>query len=429
VARRARDLVEQYLSSRRDEVHAHIVSRLQEMTKERGEFVAVHVRDVSPAEVRDDPECRLVVLPPTAPYVNRDSSSQAMVSARAILEQRSSGARHYRNMLVFLAADQRRLEELERGVAEFLAWSDIHGRWEELGLDAFGRNQAESKKRDANQTVDLRVAETYHWALVPNQPDPTGPIECETTRTDGQGGLALRASRKLVNSGQLNVAFAPELLRGLLSEGGPLAPMWATGHVSVNELWDAFARYPYLPRLRDMDVLCITAAQGAGSITWQQHGFALAEAHNASTGRYVGLVVDALAGHVAGTTLVVRPDLAAAQQSQDAAITGVTPPGAPSPVPGQPDAAGSGAGAPSPEDNKLRRFYAVSHLDPERYQRDFAKIAQEIVANLAGNLGTEVEITVEIRAVNEAGFPENIIRTVNENASTLKLEQHGFERQ
>ena len=94
-------------------------------------------------------------------------------------------------MLVFLAADQRRLEELERGVAELLAWSDIHGRWEELGLDAFGRNQADSKKKDANQTVELRVAETYHWALVPNQPDPTGPIEWETARTDGQGGLAV----------------------------------------------------------------------------------------------------------------------------------------------------------------------------------------------------------------------------------------------
>ena len=72
VARRARDLVEQYLSSRRDEVHGHIISRLQEMTRERGEFVAVHVRDVSPTEVRDDPECRLVVLPPTAPHVNRE---------------------------------------------------------------------------------------------------------------------------------------------------------------------------------------------------------------------------------------------------------------------------------------------------------------------------------------------------------------------
>jgi len=429
VARRARDLVDQYLSVRRDEVHAHIVSRLQEATKERGEFVAVHVRDVSPAEVRDDPECRLVVLPPTTPHVNRDNNSQAMVAARGILEQRSSGSRHYRNMLVFLAADQRRLEELERGVAEFLAWSDIYGRWEELGLDAFGRNQAESKKKDATQTVELRVAETYHWALVPTQPDPTGLIEWETTRTDGQGGLALRTSRKLVNTGQLNVAYAPELLRALLSEGGPLAPMWAAGHVSVNQLWDAFARYAYLPRLRDMDVLCRTAAQGPGSTTWQMHGFALAEAYDVTAGRYVGLVVDAMARHVTGTTLVVRTDLAAAQQAQDAVAARATPPGVPGPVSGQPVADGGAAPAPAPDDNQLRRFYAVAHLDPERYQRDFAKIAQEIVTNLAGCLGTELEITVEIRAVNDAGFPESAIRIVNENARTLKLGQHGFEKQ
>jgi hypothetical protein len=202
--------------------------------------------------------------------------------------------------------------------------------------------------------------------------------------------------------------------------------MWAVGHVSVNDLWDAFARYPYLPRLRDIDVLCRTVAEGPGSTTWQQHGFALAEAYDANTGRYVGLVVDAMARHVAGTALVVRPDLAAAQQAQDFVIAAPT---APDTASGAATVDGSDAGAPVPEDNNLRRFYAVARLDPERYQRDFAKIAQEIVANLAGSLGTDLEITVEIRAVNKTGFPEDSVRIVSENARTLKLDQHGFEKQ
>jgi predicted AAA+ superfamily ATPase len=422
VARRARDLVDQLLSTRRDEVHVRIREGLEPARRDRGDFVGVHVCPASPAEVPDDPEVRLVVLPPTAPHANRDSASAAMAAAKTLLEQRGSGDRQFRNMLVFLAPDVKRLDELERGVAELLAWSDIHGRWEELGLDAFQRNQADQKKRDAERAVELRLAETYHWLLVPHQPDPTGPIEWEAIKADGQGGLAVRAARKLVNAGSLGLAYSPELLRGLLSPGGTLASLWEAGHVQVNALWDAFARYPYLPRLQRIDVLLATVARGPASLTWEQHGFAVAEARD-SGGRYVGLVTGAEAVPVVGTSLVVQPELARAQVAQQ------------QPAPVQPGGTDSTPGGTDPQppqppdvpDTALRRFYAVAKLDPERYQRDFGKIASEIITNLAGQLGTEVEITVEIHARNEEGFTDNVIRTVSENARTLRIDPHGFE--
>lgn len=109
VARRARELVEQLLSTRRDEVHGEIVRRLRDQGRERGEFVAVHVCPVSAGEIPDDPEARLVILGPSAPHTSRDASSLAMTAAHAILEQRASGQRLYRNMLVFLAPDLKRL--------------------------------------------------------------------------------------------------------------------------------------------------------------------------------------------------------------------------------------------------------------------------------------------------------------------------------
>ena len=72
-------------------------------------------------------------------------------------------------------------------------------------------------------------------------------------------------------------------------------------------------------------------------------------------------------------------------------------------------------------DDGLRRFYAVVRLDSERYQRDtFAKLAAEVIANLAGFLGTDIEISVEIKATNPEGFPDHVTRTVTENARTLK---------
>ncbi|MHB1534039.1 MAG: Swt1 family HEPN domain-containing protein [Acidimicrobiales bacterium] len=432
VARRARDLIEQLLSTRRDDLHAHLITRLRELSRERGEFTAVHVCPASPGEVPDTAECRLVVLGPDAPHANRDEHSQAIVAARTLLEQRGSGARLNRNMVLFLAADQRRLEELERGVAEYLAWAEIHDHWEELGLDAFGRNQAGSKKADAERGVGLRLAETYHWALVPSQADPSGPVTWETTKVDGSGGLALRASAKLVHAGVLATAYPPELLRGRLGEGGPLASLWSEGHVTVNALWEAFARYVYLPRLRSVDVLTRTVADGPGSIAWESHGFAVADAFEAATGRYAGLVAGAGASQVTGTTLVVRPDVAAAQLRADSAQAAemITSPGPLHPG-SAPSAEGSPVAEPAPAPEAkpavLRRFYGVAHLDPERYQRDFAKLAAEIIANLAGHLGTDLDITVEIRATNDAGFPDSIVRTVSENAGTLKLSEQGFE--
>ena len=424
VARRARELVEQLLSTRRDEVHSEIVRRLRDQARERGAFVAVHVCPAGAAEVPDDPDARLVILGPAAPHTSRDDNSLAMVAARRILDQRSSGQRLYRNMLVFLAPDLKRLEELERGSAEFLAWKEIEDRRAELNLDVFQTNQAISKKVDANQAVDLRVAESFHWCLVPHQPDPTGPIEWEAVKADGQGSLAERTSRKLVNSGALGIAYAAELLHGLLSDGGVLASMWVDGHTTVNALWDAFARYPYLPRLKNLETICSTVRQGANPITWQMTGFAVAEAFDGPTGRYIGLTTHGDAATVVGTTLVVRPDVAAAQLGEEAAKATLPAPGDPVPSVTATFHAGDER---LPLDNTLRRFYAVDRLDPERYQRDFSKLAAEVIANLAGLLGTEVEISVEVKATNVAGFPEHITRTVTENARTLKLESYGFE--
>ena len=419
VARRARELIEQLLATRRDEVHAEIVRRLRDQARERGDFTAVHVYPASPGEVPDDPDARLVILGPTAPHANRDDSSLAMVTARGILDRRASGQRLYRNMLVFLAPDLKRLEELERGSAEYLAWKEIEDRRAELNLDVFQTNQASSKRADADRAVDLRLAETYHWCLVPDQPDPTGPVQWEHIKADGQGSLAARTSRKLVNTGSLGVAYAAELLRGLLSEGGVLSSMWADGHTTVNALWDAFARYPYLPRLKNMDTLFASVRQGANPNAWEVMGFAVAQALDAATGRYIGLTTHGDEATVIGTTLVVRPDVAAAQLGDEAPSDETS--GANGDGPTDDDSEEPGA------DDTLRRFYAVARLDPERYQRDFAKLAAEVIASLAGLVGTSVEISLEIKATNADGFPEHVTRTVTENARTLKLDSYGFE--
>ena len=125
------------------------------------------------------------------------------------------------------------------------------------------------------------------------------------------------------------------------------------------------------------------------------------------------------AATVIGTTLVVRPDVATAQLGDEASseeTSGENGDGSTDDDSDQPAA-----------DDTLRRFYAVARLDPERYQRDFAKLAAEVIASLAGLVGTSVEISLEITATNADGFPEHVTRTVTENARTLKLDSYGFE--
>ena len=78
-------------------------------------------------------------------------------------------------------------------------------------------------------------------------------------------------------------------------------------------------------------------------------------------------------------------------------------------------------------DRKPRRFYGVVVVDPVRMSRDAGQVADEIVRHLAGLVGTDVDVRIEITARSGDGFDDEIVRTVTENARTLKFDQHGFE--
>jgi hypothetical protein len=58
--------------------------------------------------------------------------------------------------------------------------------------------------------------------------------------------------------------------------------------------------------------------------------------------------------------------------------------------------------------------------------RDIGDIADGIVAQL-GRANASVAVTVEIEAVTDEGFTDEVRRTINENAQTLKFQSHEFE--
>jgi hypothetical protein len=65
--------------------------------------------------------------------------------------------------------------------------------------------------------------------------------------------------------------------------------------------------------------------------------------------------------------------------------------------------------------------------DPLRLGRDAARIAEEIVQHLTGLVGSNVEITIEIRADLADGAGDKLVRDVTENCRTLKFTDFGFE--
>ncbi len=414
-----------------DDVVDEIKRRLRDEARSRGDFSKVHAC-VPSGDVPDEREVRMVILGPEHPHIAREPNSPARQEAAAILESRGSSPRNYKNMLVFLAADTNRLKELDQAVRQQIAWSSICDDRETLNLDTFQTKQAETKCAGAEETVQARIPETYQWLIVPGQPDPKGAVEWTEIRLQGQDTLAVRASKKLRNEELLMTQLGGIRLRHELDR----VPLWRGDHVGVKQLAEDVARYLYLPRLKDEDVLVAAIRDGVGQLTWKTDTFAYAEGWDEQRKRYKGLRTGAnVRVLIDEQSLIVKPDVAARQIEAD--TTQPTPPpggtgqmggAGTGGTGGAPTKTGTGMGAgPEPPPPVLRRFHGSVKLDPVRVGRDASKIAEEVIQHLSGVVGANVEVTLEIQANLPDGASDKMVRDVTENCRTLKFDAYGFE--
>jgi hypothetical protein len=72
-------------------------------------------------------------------------------------------------------------------------------------------------------------------------------------------------------------------------------------------------------------------------------------------------------------------------------------------------------------------FYGTVELDATAVGRDAGQIGEAVIQHLAGQVGARVKVTLEIEAELPEGAPDNVVRTVSENARTLKFKSAGFE--
>lgn len=425
VTKLAEDRAEQ-LKRDSDKVTHEIDRRLRLDLAKTGDFGRIHAMPQTGQDLADDLDARMVVLSVDHPY-SKDAGSAAEVAAKALLESRGNASRIYRNTLVFLAADKTRLQDLDEAARRYLAWESVLDDQVAMNLDPQQVKQAQTQKAAADGAVTARIPETYQWLLVPAQTvGAQAPITWEALRLTGTEPLAVRASKKLRNDELLLTAFAASRLRMELDR----IPLWRGDSVTIRQLAEDFARYLYLPRLADAGVLLHAIRDGVALLTWPKDSFAYAESYDEAAARYRGLCGGRtlhLADHTAAG-LLVKPEVALKQLDAEiaapggAGLTVTTGTGSEGTADGQEE-----PGITQPTAVRPKRFHGTVTLDPTRVGRDAGRIADEVIAHLAGLVGSTVTVTLEIDADVPAGVPEQVVRVVTENGRTLKFQSQGFE--
>ena len=402
-----------------EEAQVDIRRRLQEM-RDTAEFAAVHAAPAGPVDVEDSQRARLVILGPESPH--RKDDSAALKASAAILDSRGTTPRIHKNMLVFLAGDADSLVSVMEETKRYIGWHSIasDGKTGAINLDKGQQSQAEKQRDDASRTIAARLDDAYKWLLVPEQKG-TDPVEWNVSSvTSGGlgsiGSLPQRASNKVVTDGLLITTWSPLLLKRELDEW-----MWKDGkpHIGLKQAWSYLTTYMYFSRLRDVNVLVEAVKNGVR--TRDYFGYA----DGIEGERYLGLVFGEPARSVTvdDISVLVQPEPAAKQIAAETPEPTQTP--EPTPAPG-----GGGAAPPAPAKPVLpRRFHASTKLNASKLASNAGQVGDEIVQHLNALVGSDVEVTIEVHASVPDGIPENVVRTVSENAKTLKFDSWGFEEE
>ncbi|MDD0856749.1 hypothetical protein NHF46_00920 [Arthrobacter alpinus] len=162
-------------------------------------------------------------------------------------------------------------------------------------------------------------------------------------------------------------------------------------------------------------------------LIWQTDAFALATGYDEDANRYVGLWTPQNKGPAPAATdalLLVRPDIASKQQAAESQALSETPSDMP---PGDDTHTPEKAAEHDSSRQTKSRFYGVKTLGADKIAMDFKSVAEEVLAYLRADANTKLVVRIEIEATDSTGFDEGTVRTVSENAHTLKFDQFGFE--
>ena len=427
VSKLAEDRAEKYQRNK-DKINDEIRKRLEENLKDRGSFERVHNFPSSGHDVQDGQNAGLVVLKPSGAY-EKGSNNRAIMAAKSILESRGNAPRMFVNTLAFLAADSIRLQDLEKAVSLRLAWESILDEKEELDLPPHQVKQAQSQFEYAKGAVVERIRETYRWLLVPKQQIKQPDMEWRRIQLQGRDSLARQISERMIKDELLVTSLAGTRLRMEMDR----IPLWRGDHVAIQQLVEDFARYPYLPMLKNSEVLLEAIRKGLSMMMWEQDSFAYAESYNDEAKRYRGLRAGSYQALAESDTgLLVRPQIARNQMDAEAASADTTTDDIKDDRDEKPEnwttltKPARGASGPD-EQRKAKKYHGMVMLDHARVGPVASKIADEVIVHLTTVPGSDVKLTLHIEAKMPQGVSKHIERIVLENSRILNFEDSSFE--
>ena len=386
--------------------------------RDRGHFEYVQVEPGDSSDVPDEPGgVRAVILGVAYGHTGRDGS-EALIEAREILMQRGSKPRVYRNMLVFLAAEQRQLDNLNAAMRYNLAWAGIVRDTERLNLTQSDSALAKAKLKESEETLIIRLKEAWCYLLYPIQDSAQEDLEWTSTKIHVQDGLLAHASKKLVNDGRL----LPELAPGRLDHELKKYIWKGNNHLLLKDLWEYMNRLTYLPRVKNRSVLANAVQSAISGLT--PGPFAYAERWDEANDSYGGLTISG-SGQVQvvidSDSVIIKPEVAeihrpTPQEDQDEA-GGNEPTDLDRPAP-SPEGDFDGESIPAPE-KKPTRFVGTVMISSDRPARDIHQIVEAIVEQLTTIPDSEVSLKLEIDAEVPSGLERAKVRTLVENAATL----------
>lgn len=415
-------------ASRKDEgeVRDEIVRVIRE-DRQKDRFHRVHAAPEDLLDVEDKRDIALVILSPDYPHTLR--SGEETAAERAVIEtlqRRGSGQRQFRNTLIFVAPDEKGLNDCREIARRRLGWQEILDDPDMRDdLTPSQRSNAENQARQAEKGLGQRIRSVWSHVLYPvgakGESEGTGTargfdLEHQSLINRAPGKpIAPAVYAKLANGGAVaDVLGRDRLTRALLEVGGEDKP-----HVEVAVLIDWFASYPYLQRLRDKKVLTdavLSLFEKADT------PFAYAEGFDEESREYRGVeLVSLRVRDVEKGLLVWKSALpveeAAAEAAEDgaAAASGEAGEG----VGGGDGEASGNDGDASVAEAKLTRFQANFPVGIEAPDVSVGRIAKDILKELRLPEEGKMELSLEVVAIDAGGFPQDVMEVVKDNIASM----------
>ena len=202
-------------------------------------------------DVPDTRELKLAVISPEYPRQSRDT----VTFAQEILEKCGQTFRIYKNTMILLATDGNEFESVRRQVKRYLAYytiKDDKTLYHQLSEE--NRKWLENKIKDVDNGIAYQLLSAYRHVVKADERGfrwldlglPTVGIRPSLTR---------RVHEYLSGEDMLLSKISPRLvLEKTLRED--------ENRKSVEEIYDAFLKYPNLPMLKDKQVLLEAIVQG-----------------------------------------------------------------------------------------------------------------------------------------------------------------------